>query len=345
MSKKALGKGLGAIFGDDFREEIREPEKKKEEQYVELSLNTGNKTDENTETIELKKEKEENKELYKSSSEYTETNYNSEENSENKNIYSVKISMIEPNRSQPRKKFDEEALTELSESMKKFGVLQPLLVKKSGEFYEIIAGERRWRAAKLAGLKEIPVIIKEIEDKEAAEIAVIENIQREDLSPIEEALAYRRLITEFGLTQEEVAERVSKNRSTITNSLRLLNLDDRVRELLEEGKLSSGHARALLAVENRERQYELAMIIIEKGLNVRETEALIKKEGRGQRSKKISESAEELKLYLDNIAEGLTENLGTKVSIVQGKKSRGKISIEYYSSEDFERITDLLRRK
>ena len=280
MSKKALGKGLGAIFGDDFREELREPEKKKEEQYVELSLNTGNKTDENTETIELKKEKEENKEFYKSSSEYIETNYNSEENSENKNIYSVKISMIEPNRSQPRKKFDEEALTELSESMKKFGVLQPLLVKKSGEFYEIIAGERRWRAAKLAGLKEIPVIIKEIEDKEAAEIAVIENIQREDLSPIEEALAYRRLITEFGLTQEEVAERVSKNRSTITNSLRLLNLDDRVRELLEEGKLSSGHARALLAVENRERQYELAMIIIEKGLNVRETEALIKKEGR-----------------------------------------------------------------
>ena len=211
--------------------------------------------------------------------------------------------------------------------------------------YEIIAGERRWRAAKLAGLKEIPVIVKELQEKEAAEIALIENIQREDLNPVEEAEAYRRLIDEFGLTQEELAQRLSKNRSTITNSLRLLSLDERVRELLSEGKLSGGHARTLVTVEDKDRQYELSREIIEKGMSVREAEALLKREKSPSPKKPAKNKNDEIALYLENLAEKLTESLGTKVSIAQGPRNRGKISIEYYSSEDLERITEILRRK
>ena len=327
MAKKALGKGLGAIFGEDFSESLKEREKE---------------AGERRKTAPAHREKEE---VAISLGEGYSYGSGRKESSDPRAVSTVKTSLVEPNRNQPRKRFEEESLRELSDSMKKFGVLQPLLVKKNGDMYEIIAGERRWRAAKLAGLKEIPVIVKELQEKEAAEIALIENIQREDLNPVEEAEAYRRLIDEFGLTQEELAQRLSKNRSTITNSLRLLSLDERVRELLSEGKLSGGHARTLVTVEDKDRQYELSMEIIEKGMSVREAEALLKREKSPSPKKPAKNKNDEIALYLENLAEKLTESLGTKVSIAQGPRNRGKISIEYYSSEDLERITEILRRK
>ncbi len=325
MSKRALGKGLGAIFGEDVgkvlpekRQSAKEENSTKKEEYVKLSFD-------------------ENK------GESPDTKY--EDRASEGLVSIVRLSMVEPNRKQPRKNFDEEALNELASSMKKYGVLQPLIVKKKDDYYEIIAGERRWRAAKLAGLKELPVVIKEIEDVEAAEIALIENIQREDLSPVEEAKAYKRLTEEFGLTQEELAERVSKSRSAITNSMRLLNLDERVLALLEEGKLTGGHARTLIPVADRDEQYRLALYIVENELSVRETEKLLKRETGDRKKEKAKKPQSDIKLYLDNIAEKLTEELGTKVKIVQGSGERGKINIEYYSSEDLERITDILRRR
>ena len=325
MSKRALGKGLGAIFGEDVgkvlpekRLSAKEENSTKKEEYVKLSF-------------------EENKDESRDTK--------NEDRASEGPVSIVRLSMVEPNRKQPRKNFDEEALNELASSMKKYGVLQPLIVKKKDDYYEIIAGERRWRAAKLAGLKELPVVIKEIEDVEAAEIALIENIQREDLSPVEEAKAYKRLTEEFGLTQEELAERVSKSRSAITNSMRLLNLDERVLALLEEGKLTGGHARTLIPVVDRDEQYRLALYIVENELSVRETEKLLKRETGDRKKEKAKKPQSDIKLYLDNIAEKLTEELGTKVKIVQGSGERGKINIEYYSSEDLERITDILRRR
>ena len=200
----------------------------------------------------------------------------------------VKLSKIEPNREQPRKRFSEKELQELADSIKQFGVLQPLLVKKNGDYYEIIAGERRWRAAKLAGLKEVPVIIMEYTEKEIVEIALIENIQRENLNPIEEALAYSRLMTEFNMKQEELAERVAKNRSTISNAIRLLKLNSKIQELIVEGKLSSGHARALIDLEDEDIKYELALRIVEEQLSVRDIERIVKaiKENKTSREKK-----------------------------------------------------------
>lgn len=325
MSKRALGKGLGAIFGEDVgkvlpekRLSAKEENSTKKEEYVKLSF------DEN---------KDESRDT------------KNEDRASEGPVSIVRLSMVEPNRKQPRKNFDEEALNELASSMKKYGVLQPLIVKKKNDYYEIIAGERRWRAAKLAGLKELPVVIKEIEDVEAAEIALIENIQREDLSPVEEAKAYKRLTEEFGLTQEELAERVSKSRSAITNSMRILNLDERVLALLEEGKLTGGHARTLIPVVDRDEQYRLALYIVENELSVRDTEKLLKRETGDRKKEKAKKPQSDIKLYLDNIAEKLTEELGTKVKIVQGSGERGKINIEYYSSEDLERITDILRRR
>ena len=254
----------------------------------------------------------------------------------------LKISQIEPNRDQPRKQFDEEALTELADSIKQYGVLQPLIVQKKGEYYEIIAGERRWRAAKLAKLKEVPVIIKDYTPQEIMEISLIENIQREDLNPIEEASAYQRLIDEFHLKHEEVAERVAKSRSAITNSMRLLKLDKRVQMMLVEGEISGGHARALLALEDQELQFTAAERIIEHKLSVRETEKLVKDLLKPKKAGKEQNAPDEATaLIYKNLEEKIRGILGTKVNINRKDENRGKIEIEYYSMDELERLMDL----
>ena len=256
----------------------------------------------------------------------------------------VRLSQIEPNREQPRKVFDEDALIELSESIKQYGVLQPLLVQKKDKYYEIIAGERRWRAAKLAGVKEVPVIIKDYSTQEVMEIALIENIQREDLNPIEEAQAYQRLIKDYRLKQDEVAEKVSKSRAAITNSLRLLKLDERVQEMVMEGKLSNGHARAIIGIEDGDQQYQVAQKIFDEKLSVRETEKLVKKI---QQEKDQPEAKEEVKIdpKMEAICRDLEEKmkviLGTKVAINQKDNQKGRIEIEYYSMDELDRIMDL----
>lgn len=250
----------------------------------------------------------------------------------------VKTSDIEPNREQPRKNFDEDALLELAESIKQFGIIQPLIVQKKKDYYEIIAGERRWRAAKMAGLKEIPVIIKDYTEQEIVEISLIENIQREDLNPIEEALAYRRLLNEFHLKQDEVAERVSKSRTAVTNSMRLLKLDERVQQMVIDDMISSGHARALLAVEDKEVQYSLAMKIFDEKLSVREVERLVK--NLQEEPKKKEEKRDDSFIYRD-IEERMKCILGTKVNVMHKKNNKGKIEIEYYSNEELERLIEL----
>ncbi len=262
-----------------------------------------------------------------------------EEKAENNSPLMVKLSEVEPNREQPRKSFDEEAMQELADSIKKYGVIQPLLVEKKEKYYEIIAGERRWRAAKIAGLKEIPVVLKELSEQEKMEIALIENIQREDLNPIEEAQAYKRLLDEFHLKQEDVAKSVSKSRSAITNSMRLLKLDERVQNMVAGEELSAGHARALLSISDVEKQYELAQKIVEKGLSVREVEALLKKKP-AKEEKAETNTAEEL-IYR-NFENNLKEIYGTKVSI-KNQKGKGKIEISYYSVDELERILDMLQ--
>ncbi|TAH68313.1 MAG: ParB/RepB/Spo0J family partition protein [Anaerolineaceae bacterium] len=250
------------------------------------------------------------------------------------------IRKIEPNKSQPRKAFDEEALQELAESIKQFGVIQPLIVQKKDKFYEIIAGERRWRASRLAGLKEVPVIIKDFSPQEVIEIALIENIQREDLNPIEEAYAYQRLIQEFNLKQEELAKRVSKSRVTITNSLRLLKLDERVQQMLIDNMLSGGHARALLSLEDPKIQYDTACKVFDKKLSVREAEKLVRQLLKEKPAKETATTDEDSFIYHD-LEEKLKNIIGTKVSINRKQKDRGRIEIEYYSEEDLERIMDL----
>lgn len=255
----------------------------------------------------------------------------------------VKISLVEPNREQPRKAFEEDALLELADSIKQFGVLQPILVQKRNDYYEIIAGERRWRAAKLAGLKEVPVIIKDFSDLEIVEISLIENIQRENLNPIEEAVAYKRLMEEFHLKQDEIAEKVSKSRTAITNSMRLLKLDPRVQDMLIGEMLTTGHVRTLLAIEDGEKQYNLATFIFDHKLSVRETEKLVKREIEGVKEK----TAPKVDLAMSAIYESLEESmkgvLGTKVSIHKKSKHKGQIEIEYYSDQELERIIDLIR--
>ena len=250
----------------------------------------------------------------------------------------VKISKIEPNKEQPRKNFDEDALIELSESIKQHGVLQPILVQERKGYYEIIAGERRWRAAKLAGLKEVPVIIKKFTEQEIVEIALIENIQRENLNPIEEAIAYKRLLTEFNLKQDEVAERVSKSRTAVTNSMRLLKLDDRVQQMVIEEKLSTGHARALLAIEEGELQYQMACKVFDEKLSVRDVEKLVKSINT---PKKEIKKPEINQAVYDDMSEKLKQIMGTKVQILPKNNEKGKIEIEYYSNDELERIIDL----
>ena len=253
----------------------------------------------------------------------------------------VIISKVEPNRTQPRKQFDEDALVELSESIKQFGILQPLLVSDKGDYYEIIAGERRWRAAKLAGLKEVPVIIKEFNDQQVVEISLIENIQREDLNPIEEAMAYKRLINEFKLKQDSIAERVSKSRTAVTNSLRLLKLDERVQQMLIDEMISAGHARAILAIPDKDKQASVAMKVFDEKLSVRETEKLVKHivEPPKKKAEKQVNTAEDA-IY-ESLEEKMKGIVGTRVFIHRKKNNKGKIEIEYYSRDELERIIEL----
>lgn len=255
----------------------------------------------------------------------------------------VSIAQIEPNQEQPRKYFNEDQLNELAESVKNFGILQPLLVQRKGEFYEIIAGERRWRAAKLAGLKEVPVLICDYTKQQTLEIALIENVQRADLNPIEEAKAYQMLVQEFGLKQEEVAERVSKNRATITNSMRLLKLDERVQQMLVENLISGGHARALLGLEDKEQQYELAKKVRENQLSVRQVEKLVKMMTAPKKEKKADTEERDLSFIYRDIEEKLKSVMGTKVTINKKDKNKGRIEIEYYSPAELERIVELLQ--
>ena len=256
----------------------------------------------------------------------------------------VSINQIDPNRKQPRKKFDDEKLEELAESIKEHGIIEPLVVSKVGNRYQIIAGERRWRAARLAKLKEVPVVIGEYTDREIVEIALIENIQREDLNPIEEALAYKSLIDEHNLRQEEVAERVSKKRVTITNSLRLLKLDERVQEMLIDGKITSGHARSLLAIEDKEHQFDAAQKVIEENLSVREVEKLVR--DYENPAKKQTSRKKEIKNQADykEYEKKLIAITGTKVEVKLKGENSGKIIIPYKSAEEFEKIFNMISK-
>ena len=301
MAKKGLGKGLGAIFGEDV---IKESEEEIAKAKAAVTDNGDGKSGE----------------------------------------LMVKMALIEPNREQPRKDFNEEQLAELADSIKRYGILQPLLVQKKGTFYEIIAGERRWRAAKIAGLKEIPVVLREYNKQESMEIALIENVQRSDLNPIEEALAYQRLVTEFKLTQEEIAARVSKNRATITNSMRLLKLDGQIQEMLIQNLISSGHARALLSLEDKGLQLKAAKMILDESLSVRETERLVKRLAKEAENgeEKDKNKDEALALIYQSLEERMKSVMGTKVSIHNKDKNKGRIEIEYYSEAELERIVEMI---
>ena len=250
----------------------------------------------------------------------------------------VKLSKVEPNREQPRKNFDEDSLQELAESLKQFGMLQPILVQNRGDYYEIIAGERRWRAAKIAGLKEVPVIVRELTDQEIVEISLIENIQREDLNPIEEAQAYKRLLTEFHLKQDEAAERVSKSRTAVTNSMRLLKLCDEVQKMVVDDMISTGHARALISIEDPEEQYLIAQKIFDEKLSVREVEKLVKDLHKPPKPPK--EENKTLQAIYQEISERLKQSLSTKVSVSAKQNGAGKIEIEFYNHEDLERLLE-----
>ena len=301
MAKKGLGRGLGAIFGEDVVKESNE----------ELA---------NTKKAISSPQEETGGEIM------------------------VKVSLIEPNRDQPRKDFNEEELQELAESIKNYGVLQPLLVQKKGTSYELIAGERRWRAAKLAGLREVPVVLREYNKQQAMEIALIENVQRSDLNPIEEAQAYQQLVKEFHLTQEEIAVRISKNRATITNAMRLLKLDSQIQDLLIKGMISSGHARALLSLEDGQLQKKAAQEILDRGLSVRETEKLVKKMGKdlSPKEEKAEKRDDALTLIFRELEERMKSIMGTKVSIHNKDKNKGRIEIEYYSEAELERIVEMI---
>lgn len=259
---------------------------------------------------------------------------------EKKGVETLKITEVEPNREQPRKNFNEDALLELSDSIKQYGVIQPLIVQKKEDHYEIIAGERRWRAAKMAGIKEIPVIIKDYSDQEVMEISLIENIQREDLNPIEEAMAYKNLMEEFHLKQDEIAEKVSKSRTAVTNSMRLLKLDKRVQQMMIDDMISAGHARTLITIEDPDVQYNIATKIFDEKLSVRETEKMVKLIQKPEVKKEKAEKVNSF-IYKD-IEEKIKAILGTKVTVDHRSNNKGRISIEYYSNDELERILFLL---
>lgn len=257
----------------------------------------------------------------------------------------VKITKVEPNREQPRKNFDEDALQELADSIKQYGIVEPLIVQDRKTYYEIIAGERRWRAAKLAGLKEVPVIVRNYTEQEIVEISLIENIQREDLNPIEEAQAYRRLLTEFNLKQDEVAERVSKSRTAVTNSMRLLKLCDEVQQMIIDDMITTGHARALISIDDPEQQYTIAQKVFDEKLSVRDVEKLVKNLNKPEKVKKEPVTDKALEVVYQDLEEKLKQSLGTKVSIASKGDGAGKLEIEFYTHDDLEKITDLLTGK
>lgn len=267
------------------------------------------------------------------------------EKAKSKDAVMIDIQKVEPNREQPRKNFDEDSLLELSDSIRQFGILQPLLVQDKNDYYEIIAGERRWRAAKLADLKEVPVIVKKLTDQEIVEISLIENIQREDLNPIEEAIAYKRLLDEFHLKQDEVAERVSKSRTAVTNSMRLLKLTDQVQQMVIDDLLTTGHARALLGIEDKDKQYALAQKIFDEKLSVRETEKLVKKMQNEKKETPAKETPIDPKMDIiyQDLEEKMKDIMGTKVSIRRKDAKKGTIEIEYYSPEELDRIVELFQ--
>ena len=255
-------------------------------------------------------------------------------------VIELKVNQIEPNREQPRKNFDEDALQELADSIKKHGIIQRLVVQKKGEYYEIIAGERRWRAAKIAGLKHIPVVIKDYSEQEMVEIALIENIQRQDLNPIEEAMAFKQLMQEYDLKQDELAERVSKSRTAVTNSMRLLKLPQKIMEMVINNELSSGHARTLLSIEDEDLQIRVAELVILKQMSVRETENYVKKLQNNKNKSKDTKNTDNDFVYRD-IENRIKEIVGTKVKVNHKNNGKGKIEIEFYSDDELERIYDL----
>ncbi len=317
--KRGLGKGLDGLIPDKNNSSIKKntttsskSEKSKKVQTTSGKTNTKNKT-------------------------------NEQKNSDNNGILKVNISLVQPNLNQPRKNFDEDALNDLAESIKEFGIISPLIVKETNGIYEIIAGERRWRAAKIADLKEVPVIINnEYNEQQTLEVSIIENIQREKLNAIEEAQAYKRLIEEFKLKQDEVAERVSKSRTEITNKLRLLKLDARVQKMLIDEMITMGHARALLGFENGDDQYETALKVFDEKLSVRDIEKLVKSATKDEK-KKVKEVDEQYNIICQEASRKMSESMGTKVNINQKNKgSKGKIEIEFYSQDELDRIMNLI---
>ena len=314
--KNGLGRGLDALFPEKksaVKESVKKATVKTENKTVVPEKTTDDTTEEsNRSTIGHKK-----------------------------TAMIVKISSVEPNVNQPRKQFDEDALLELSESIKQYGVLQPLLVSDKKDYYEIIAGERRWRAAKLAGLKEIPVIVKEFSEQELVEISLIENIQREDLNPVEEAMAYKRLIDEFHLKQDEIAERVGKSRTAVTNAMRLLKLSEKVQQMLIDEMITAGHARAILSIADKEKQESIAMKIFDEKLSVRETEALVKRMLEPPKTAKKSKFSSAEDAIYESLEEKMKSIMGTRVQIHRKKNDKGKIEIEYYSKDELERIIAL----
>lgn len=338
--RSGLGRGLDALF----------PEKKTQEKVQKSENKTENKTD-NKNNSKINESSEMNSNIDTDDKEINNIKNDVSVNEKKKNIPAepvnkenqimmVKISKVEPNRNQPRKYFSEDSLYEMSESIKKRGIIQPLLVSDKQSYYEIIAGERRWRAAKLAGLKEVPVIVKELTEQEIVEISLIENIQREDLNAIEEAMAYKRLLEEFHLKQDEIAERVSKSRTAITNSMRLLKLDEKVQQMLIDEMISAGHARALISISDSAVQVEVATKIFDEKLSVRETEKLVKTILEPPKKKEVVRNTAEDAIY-ESLEERMKGIIGTKVFINRKKNNKGKIEIEYYSRDELERIIDL----
>lgn len=316
--KNGLGRGLDAFF-PDRTSAVKESTRKTTTKTVKAEKKTGETEKEAGNTVAAKRKTAGSK----------------------SGAMFVKISSVEPNINQPRKQFDEDALLELSESIKQYGILQPLLVSDKKDYYEIIAGERRWRAAKLAGLKEVPVIVKEFTDQELVEISLIENIQREDLNPVEEAMAYKRLIDEFHLKQDEVAERVGKSRTAVTNSMRLLKLSEKVQQMLIDEMITAGHARAILAISDKEKQETVAMKVFDEKLSVRETEALVKRMLEPPKTEKKSKFTTAEDAIYESLEEKMKSIMGTRVQIHRKKNDKGKIEIEYYSKDELERIIDL----
>ena len=345
-TKRGLGRGLGALFGEDTIEEVIAEEKAADRKKANGADRIVEKNSARTQKKNEKKSESEagkvqnanlNQKAQESAKSVSMLDAKPEQEAPAQTELELKVSEIEPNRDQPRKAFDEAQLEELADSM-----LQPLLVQKRGESYEIIAGERRWRAAKLAGLKTVPVVIREYSPQQAMEIALIENVQREDLNPIEEALAYQRLMQEFSLKQEEIAERVSKNRTTITNCMRLLNLAPEVQQMLIERRITSGHARALLAVTDPSQQIDLAKKVEQERMSVREVEKAVKLLGKEKKEKKKTPVDEAVELVFQDMENRMKTVMGTKVNISRKDKSKGKIEIEYYSEAELERLVELI---